>query len=469
MLTLLFATLSTGHASGYFYPDAGVSALGRGGANVAGSNDLSALWYNPAALRRISGNRFDLDLIGLDHYVRYTRASDTVVDDEGNTNVVSYDPVENTAAPIAIPTFAVASDFGMEKTTFAMGLYPPFAHPIHSYDDAGPQRYNLVSSELIQFAFGPAVAHELHEWVTLGVGLTGNFLRVKQDLDVHMFLPLSGFDLGDLGDPAGDVGFAVEAQDSFTLSANAGLLIEPPSGNWAFGFSFRPATTYEATGTIEADFSNHFLYSSEDPSKEIILEPTAKDDEILLTVNLPASLKAGFLVRPIDALEIEASFVWEGWHVNEALEVRDVNFLVDTTISPVEIEADVALPAGFKDSWSVRLGGHYVLNDMWTLRAGGLYETSAVPTSSLGLGQVDMDKVGYGTGVVFALSDRVSLDASFGQLFFETVEVTDSETTAIMVNAISGELEEDSPVVGNGIYESSVISAGLGLSWTFGR
>ena len=63
MLTLLFATLSTGHASGYFYPDAGVSALGRGGANVAGSNDLSALWYNPAALRRISGNRFDLDLI----------------------------------------------------------------------------------------------------------------------------------------------------------------------------------------------------------------------------------------------------------------------------------------------------------------------------------------------------------------------------------------------------------------------
>ena len=80
------------------------------------------------------------------------------------------------------------------------------------------------------------------------------------------------------------------------------------------------------------------MYSSEDPSKEIILEPTAKDDEILLTVNLPASLKAGFLVRPIDALEIEASFVWEGWSVNEALEVRDVNFLVDTTISPVEIE-----------------------------------------------------------------------------------------------------------------------------------
>ena len=155
--------------------------------------------------------------------------------------------------------------------------------------------------------------------------------------------------------------------------------------------------------------------------------------------------------------------------MNEALEVRDVNFLVDTTISPVEIETDVALPAGFNDSWSVRLGGHYVLNDMWTIRAGGLYETSAVPTSSLGLGQVDMDKVGYGTGVVVALNERISLDASFGQLFFETVEVTDSETTAIMVNAISGEVEEDSPVVGNGIYESSVISAGLGLSWAFGR
>ena len=469
MLTLMLATLSTGHASGYFYPDVGVSALGRGGANVAGADDLSALWYNPAALRRIKGNRFDLDISAVDHSVRFSRADDMVTDDEGNTDVLSYDPVENEAAPFVLPNFAVSSDFGLENTQFAFGVYFPFAHPNHAYDSGGAQRYNLVSSEMIQGSFGPAVSHQFNDWLTVGLGVTGNFLRVKQDLDVHMYIPLTGFDLGELGDPAGDVGFALEAQDSMLISANAGLLVEPPSGKWALGLSIRPPSTYEATGSIVADFSNHFLYTSpDDPAKEIIYEPSATADGIGVTVRMPMFIKTGLLVRPIDGLELEADFVWEGWSVNEALVVENVSFLVDTTLAPVEIETDVELPAGFQDSWSIRLGGQYAVSDAWSVRAGGLYETSAVPTSSLGLGQVDMNKFGYGTGVMVVLNDRLSLDASFGQLFFETVEVTDSANTAIMVDAISGEVQEDSPVVGNGTYESSVIAGGLGLSWTFG-
>jgi long-chain fatty acid transport protein len=468
LLSLILATLSTGHAAGYFYPDVGVSALGRGGANVAGADDLSALWYNPAALRRIRGPRVDLDFTGIAHSVGFQRASDVMLDENGEEVLQTYESVENTAPPFLVPAFGFAHDFGLEKTTFALGLNSPMAAPVHTYDDAGPQRYNLVSSEMIQVAVGPAVAHEVTDWLTLGLQVTGNLLRIKQDMDIHMFIPLSGFDIAPLGDPAGDVGFDIAAQDSFLLSANAGLLIEPESELWAFGLSFRPPTTYTAEGTIVADFSNHFLYASEDPSKKIIYDDSASSD-MQVIVNMPMVVKAGFLVRPMEGLEIEADFVWEGWSVNEALVVEGVNFLVDTTIQPVEIATDVELPAGFQDAWSVRVGGQYALNDSYSLRAGVLFETSAVPSSALGLGQIDMDKIGYGTGLVWAMNKAISLDVSFGQLFFETSEVTDSANEVVMVNAISGEVLEDGFIVGNGIYSSRVTMGGLGLSWTFGQ
>ena len=64
MFSLILTLVSTGYASGYYYPDLGVTSLSRGGANVAGVNDLTALWYNPAALTRIRALQIDLDVTG---------------------------------------------------------------------------------------------------------------------------------------------------------------------------------------------------------------------------------------------------------------------------------------------------------------------------------------------------------------------------------------------------------------------
>ena len=82
----------------------------RGGANVAGADDLSALWFNPAALKRIDGNRFDIDVSLVDHSVRFTRASESVENAEGGMDVTSFDPVENSAAPFEMLGFSMLSN-----------------------------------------------------------------------------------------------------------------------------------------------------------------------------------------------------------------------------------------------------------------------------------------------------------------------------------------------------------------------
>ena len=44
------ATAADAGAAGLYFSDRGVRPLGRGGAFVAGADDLGAIWYNPAGI-----------------------------------------------------------------------------------------------------------------------------------------------------------------------------------------------------------------------------------------------------------------------------------------------------------------------------------------------------------------------------------------------------------------------------------
>src|SRR5271154_1911024 len=62
---------SIAHAAGLYVTDRGVRPLGRGGAFVAGADDLGAVWYNPAGLAD-AGTSFLLDASYLHFASTYT-------------------------------------------------------------------------------------------------------------------------------------------------------------------------------------------------------------------------------------------------------------------------------------------------------------------------------------------------------------------------------------------------------------
>src|ERR1700745_721991 len=59
-------------AAGLYSSDRGVRPLGRGGAFVAGADDLGAVWYNPAG-RSDAGNTVLVDFAWLHFTSEYTR------------------------------------------------------------------------------------------------------------------------------------------------------------------------------------------------------------------------------------------------------------------------------------------------------------------------------------------------------------------------------------------------------------
>jgi long-chain fatty acid transport protein len=450
MLTLL-CLLPAAEAAGYYTPGVGTRALSRGGAFVAGADDTTAQYYNPAALTRIDGGQAKLDFAGVHQQIYFDRA-----DLEGEV----FDPIENEAPPYPIPTIGLAQGFMDGRGVLAFGVYPPYA-PLIEYPIDGAQRYNLVDSTVIEIVAGPTAAFEVIPGLSLGAGINYRWMLAGQQLFLTTAL--------DSDDPVGDIGFEMEAKDTFTIGWNAGVLWEDPKNQrYAVGAMVRPPIKYEAKGFLAADFSNHAFYES-----GIIQTPNPRDEDITLNINMPLLVKVGALVRPIEGLEIEGAFVWQKWDVIEDITLTDVDMAIELDPDSglgdsVAITDDVVLPANFNNAWSAHLGAEYDVHRLATVRVGGLYETSAIPAETQGVDLVDGKKAGYGLGGTLWLGQRWAVDAAWGQTFLFPRTITDSEVTQIYVNALSGEIGEGR-VVGNGEVSSKVNIGSVALQGLWGK
>ena len=123
---------------------------------IAGADDLTALFYNPAALTRIRRNNITLNVAGVQQFVNFQRAQTTgagPLNDDGVGSDIAFPRIENNAPAFVIPYFGDSSRLGTKNTTFAFGFYPPYA-PDLSYDADGPQRYSLIDVMVIQIMAG---------------------------------------------------------------------------------------------------------------------------------------------------------------------------------------------------------------------------------------------------------------------------------------------------------------------------
>ena len=57
-MLFLYALLSQANAGTFYFADIGVRGYARAGAYVASANDITAQWYNPAALTRVEKGMF---------------------------------------------------------------------------------------------------------------------------------------------------------------------------------------------------------------------------------------------------------------------------------------------------------------------------------------------------------------------------------------------------------------------------
>ncbi|MCB9684985.1 MAG: outer membrane protein transport protein [Alphaproteobacteria bacterium] len=291
--------------------------------------------------------------------------------------------------------------------------------------------------------------------LTLGLGLQWQYLQVGETVDVT----LTGID-----DAAGDVAVEAGVVDPFTPNLNAGLLFEPHP-MISFGASIQPPTTFEARGNLALDFDGNSL------AMVAFSETRYDDEDVALNIGIPWVVRAGVAVRPIERLEIELATVWQDWSSLDDILIQDIDIEIqsDSPLVPEDqrtVDDTIALPAGLRDTVSLRLGAEARVHELLAVRAGGFWESAALAEDEVSVALVDTPKTQIGCGASgFFADEHFRLDASFAWLFFQSLEIRDS--TVKQIDA--GVFDTTIPlVVGNGDLKSHGWIVGVAGSASFG-
>jgi len=510
-LALLSMLAPLAQASGYYFTDAGTRGMSRGGAFIASANDLSAQYYNPAALINLKRDQFYVNHSLVSQQIAFKR-QDYVENDDGYVGneqapAIGYDgeplpggypAATNVAAPMNIPQLAVGSSLGLENAYFAFGLHPPFA-PQVVYEDGvrdgveptGPQRYNLVDSLVIQFYAGPSAAYRVLPWLTLGASLNMTYVSATYGINLMICQDDLTDDLtnrcpADAAGSQNDIGVGLEMADPFRFTWNAGLLAEP--NDWMkIGFSVLPPLKVNGSGDIQARFAeDHWMAAGDGEGNfDVLGSMTAADSDVTVQLTMPWVFRSGLAVQPTDRSVVELSGVYQRWSMTEEIRVTDLNLTIPLTeflgddLDDVVLTDDVVIPADYEDAWSIRLGGEAEVIEPLSLRAGTFYETSAIPVQTQAVSLVDGPKFGYGLGATYwhkKNKRRVfSLDAGFSQTFISERTITGSqirrqEIPINLPDVLAGEVNANIVPglgVGNGTMASSMtfFSAGATVYW----
>jgi long-chain fatty acid transport protein len=440
---LLFTLVSVATAGGLYVPDAGVRASGRGGAFVAGADGPAAISWNPAGIAGAEHVELELELAAVEQTVVFDRTGD-------------FGAIHNRAGPQVAPRVGIVAPLG--PVTAGFGFWTPWG-PLYRYPADGPQRYALIDATLTQADWGPSIGWEGGP-IAIGATFAAGALRIDETLAATTAL-------GGGDDARWDVITRVTATDGFAPSGLVGVTVHQP--RFGFGASVRLPSRFRAAGKLTTDFSGNGYYTG-DGADRVIAEPTAEDDDVVVPITLPTVARIGVMGHVSDGLDVEADLVWEDWSTFREVRVTGLDLTVPTVGGePLEVQEDVVLPAGFRDSWSVRGGAEWRRTERLTLRGGAFWESGAVPRRARSVAFPDAPKLGYGVGAsIFGPDRRFAFDLSWSQSFGLAQAIDRSTVFQVAIDPTTGGVGFESQV-GEGTLSVGNHVLAVGVRWRPGR
>ncbi|MET0287936.1 MAG: outer membrane protein transport protein [Polyangiales bacterium] len=451
LAVLAASVLSTNeaHAGGLYLFDRGARALGRGGAFVAGVDDPSALWYNPAGLLA-SKNQLVADAV-----LPVLLADFTKMNGDG-----SYGPtVTAKPTPIPIPTLAISHLVG-KKLAWGAGILAPMVVLMNWEQSVGkdrqpsPTRYSLLELKGTVLANVTAgFAYQALDWLTIGADLQFQmgYLRAKTALT-----GCDGVICNFPEEPTSDFYATVKTFPTYGLTGVIGAIADFKI--LKFGASVMLPYTLRGRGWIDVKM----------PTSALFEDAYLDGDKVKINVKFPTILRFGSELKLVKWLALEGDFVWEQWSRQKSIDiktdgvrVRDVTGIGDYDVGDVKIERKMknvwSLRGGFEASCARSICGKLDFQ----LRGGLAYETGAFTSQTLQPFTIDTNKVVLSGGFTIGLAKWLRFDTVAGLIFMQNLDVKDS--TIRQPQAIRPPNSELVSVIGNGRYEQTAFFLGGGF------
>lgn len=461
-------TAATSQGAGLYVADRGVRPLGRGGAWVAGADDLGAIWYNPAGLAD-AGTTLFADFSWLNFSSEYRRKTQ-VTDASGTVRVYEYPQVKGTTPFLPIPTIGGSYNFGDKKEfTAAFGVFAPYtavaSYPLTLNNQPAPQRYSLVSLDGSALAIvGGYFAYKPIEQLRVGGGIqamVGKFAsrvvfsasppdRLISAPEDPQYDALSQLEVGPIIAPSASFGVTAVPDKRIRLGLSAQLPF------WVNA----PATVRVRLPTA-APFDNAYQ----------------EGDEARVRFRLPPIVRVGAEYRPDiggdSELRLEVAYVREFWSLHDSIDIRSDNVRLHNITgfpSPFGV-APISLPRNFQDSNSVRGGFEYSTNSIFKanrtdLRAGLSYETSGIPESWVSALTYDASKIIGSAGAGIHVGGHWRFDGVFALVLLDGTQVSPADAQVPRVNPVKGNPTKTEAING-GDYSARAIILGVGAQYKF--
>ncbi len=377
VLLLISIVPGSSFASGFTIYDFGAEEQAQGNAVAAQVDSPSAVFYNPAAITGLDGTQLKFGTSVL--VPKVTFQSD-----------ITNQETETKPGPF-LPSYLFMTQKLSKSLSIGFGVFSAIGNKI-AYPSNWEGRFSLTSSDLKQYNFAPTVAYQLSENLSIGVSAVVTYATLKQSnqLDLSLLLgpSVEGASSTDLD------GFGIGG----VLSAKASV------DKWSVGLVYKSPTRIEFKGDAE--------FQVPDP-----VRPLFPNGNAHTTQKFPQMLVFGIANEPFKGLTVEVDLQWTNWG---SFDKQTLTF--DNKTAAVQ---DISTTLNWDDTWTLRMGGHYELNESTVLRLGYVYDPSAVPSDTMSPLLPELDKHIIESGVGYSVN-QWSLDVFYGFIFGKSRRVNNS-------------------------------------------
>lgn len=360
-------------AGGLFVTEMGTPDLATAAAGRAATAETAATAFgNPAGMARLKDSQLLIGLQGAYGSARFDRGSGTTVSGGNGGNALGAFPGGGLYAVYSVtPEFRIGLSAG---SNFGGDL---------EYEQSWSGRYYGTRSTLVTFGAWPVASYKINDWLSIGGG--AQIIYGTMNVKTSVASPLGGPD-GQIQLDSDDVGFG----------GIAGILVEPRPGT-------RIGVTY--TSPIDLKFKQKPDTAGGGPVFDA-LDPRITDAKVDLGLTIPQSVMLSGHHDLTPDIAIMGNVTWQNWSQfgQPSLEVTSTTSRSATT------------DLGYKDTWGFALGGRWRFLPRWSWSAGFAYDTSPMSkserTPALPLDQ----QFRIGTGIQYALSERITLGAAYEYL-----------------------------------------------------
>lgn len=387
ILALVFSA-SLVFGSGFSIYEQGAKATAMGGAFIAQANDISAMFYNPAGITSLQSSQLALGTAIIMPYASF----------QGPTHEDAnlYTPAEELVFP---PTHLYATYNINEKLTFGFAFYVLYGLGSEWPSDWAGRELATIS-HVQTYTFNPVLAGKVTDNLSVAIGLSYIYGSVTLEKSIYTGNETDTYVESKLDAKGSGLGFNLGIQYKPLERLTLGLVYRT---NAELDFSGGDAT-FELP-KLQNEATNQLLAS---------YFPDTKGSSAL---TLPDLFGAGLAVDITEQLTVELDYLGLGWSSYDKLIVKFED--------PVAGNTETVSEKNYKDSYSIRFGLEYRLNEALAMRAGYLRDYHAVPDEMVEPSLPEGDRHLYSFGLGYKISSYI-IDAFYMYLDQDEREITNS-------------------------------------------